>query len=551
MSVDGRALGFTELAAGTRALTGRMRALGIGQGDRVAVCAPNSLDTAVAVLGVMRAAACAPLNPQYPRSELDFFLDDLDARAMVVTRDSPAAARDAAVARGLPLIEAGAAIWAESSAEASMPSPDDVALVLHTSGTTSRPKQVPLSHANLMASMAHIADALALSMSDRALNMMPLFHIHGLLAGLLAPLAAGGSAICAPGLQLPDALEWLDRLRPTWYSAVPTIHQSIVAAAQAAGHRPRRKLRLVRSSSAALAPSTLRALEALFGCPVIDAYGMTEASHQMTSNPLPPAKRKPGSVGLPAGPEVTVLDSAGKPVAAGVRGEIAIRGANVMSSYHRNPEANRSAFVAGWFKTGDEGYFDGDGYLHLTGRLKEMISRGGEKIAPRDIDEALLTHPGVAQAVAFAVPHETLGEDVVAAVVLQPGSRADAAQLRAHLFERLAAFKVPSEVLVVDEIPRGRDRKDPAHRNGLAAGASAARGRRGAARRDRASAGAGLGRGVGSRAGGYSRQLLRARRRFAEGHARGRPHRRAAAAGTADDPAIPPSNHRGTRARIA
>lgn len=451
---DGSSLSRSELARRTRLLAQRLRALGIAPTDRVAVIAPNGIDMALAVLGTMRAAACAPLNPQYGQAELAFYLDDLAARALVVTADSPTLAREIAAQRGLPVVEAGEAMWATGDALLPpTPAPDDIALVLHTSGTTSRPKQVPLSHANLAASMAHIVATLHLGADDCALNAMPLFHIHGLVAGLLAPLAAGSRTVCAPALRLPDFFDWLDACGASWYSAVPTMHQAVLAAAD--GRRPRRPLRFVRSSSAALAPATLAALEAHFGCPVIEAYGMTEAAHQMASNPLPPAVRKPGSVGLPAGPEIAVIDAAGEPLAADVRGEVAIRGANVMRAYHANPEANRSAFTAGWFRTGDEGYLDADGYLHITGRLKEMINRGGEKITPREIDEALLAHPDVAQAVAFAVPHPTLGEDVAAAVVPRPGSAIGPEALREFLFGRLADFKVPSEVLLLAEIPKG------------------------------------------------------------------------------------------------
>lgn len=454
MRSDGSSLSRGELATRTRLLAQRLRTLGIGPADRVAVLAPNGIDMALAVLGTMRAAACAPLNPQYAQAELDFYLDDLAARALVVTADSPALAREVATRRGLPLIEAGDALWATGQAPLPpAPAIDDVALVLHTSGTTSRPKQVPLSHGNLAASMAHIVAALRLGADDCALNAMPLFHIHGLVAGLLAPLAAGGRTVCAPALRLPDFFDWIDACGATWYSAVPTMHQAILAAGD--GRRPHRPLRFVRSSSAALAPATLAAIEARFGCPVIEAYGMTEAAHQMASNPLPPGLRKPGSVGLPAGPEIVIIDAGGAALATGTRGEIAIRGPNVMRAYHANPEANRSAFTDGWFRTGDEGYLDADGFLHITGRLKEMINRGGEKITPREIDEALLTHPDVAQAVAFAVPHPTLGEDVAAAVVPRPGSTIAAEALRQFLFGRLADFKVPSEVLLLAEIPKG------------------------------------------------------------------------------------------------
>ena len=456
LSVDGRSLSRADLAQHTRQLAARLARLGIARTDRVSVVAPNGVDMAVALLGVMRCAACAPLNPLYTQTEIEYFFADLDVRALVVTADSPPLARDIASRLGIPVVEAGAATAAGADAAEGVEVPtaagEDIALVLHTSGTTSRPKQVPLSHANLAASMANIAATLQLTPEDRALNVMPLFHIHGLLAGLLAPLASGASVVCPPALQLPAFFDWLERFGATFYSAVPTMHQSIVAAAPADGV-PR--LRFIRSSSSALAPATLAQLEARFGCPVIEAYGMTEAAHQMSSNPLPPRERKPGSVGLPAGPQMAVIDAGGNPLPAGTRGEIAIRGDNVMRAYHGNPEANRSAFTNGWFRTGDEGCFNADGYLFITGRLKEMINRGGEKITPREIDEALLAHPDVAQAVAFALPHPTLGEDVAAAVVPHEGRTVSAEALREFLFERLADFKVPSEVIVLSQIPKG------------------------------------------------------------------------------------------------
>ena len=460
LDVNGGSVSHAALAARMRQLALRLKEIGIGTADRVAVMAPNSTDMASALLGVMRAAVCAPLNPGYRQAELAFFLHDLDARALVVTPESPPLARDIAASRGLPVIEAGPSLWDTADPAAHLHEPfarnEDISLVLHTSGTTSRPKQVPLSHANLAASMANTVAALRLTQADRALNVMPLFHIHGLMAGLLAPLASGGSVVCAPGLQLPAFFEWLERFGATWYSAVPTMHQAIVGATTVGSVRqPTGTLRFVRSSSAALAPATLAQLEAWFACPVLEAYGMTEATHQMASNPLPPAQRKPGSVGLPAGPDMAILSEAGIPLPSGECGEIAIRGDNVMRAYHANPEANHAAFTNGWFRTGDEGCFDADGYLRITGRLKEMINRGGEKIAPREIDEALLAHPDVEQAVAFALAHPTLGEDVAAAVVLRADSTISASSLRDFLFDHLADFKVPSEVILVDEIPKG------------------------------------------------------------------------------------------------
>jgi acyl-CoA synthetase (AMP-forming)/AMP-acid ligase II/acyl carrier protein len=283
---------------------------------------------------------------------------------------------------------------------------------------------------------------------------MPLFHIHGLVAGLLASLTAGGSVACTGSFSAAGFFEWVKELHPTWYTAVPTMHQAILAEAPArssGGHR----LRFIRSSSAALPAPVMAGLESVFGVPVLEAYGMTEAAHQMASNPLPPAPRKPRSVGTAAGPEIAIADGDGRPLPQGQSGEVVIRGENVTPGYEGNPAANLASFTDGWFRTGDQGYLDPDGYLFLTGRLKEIINRGGEKVSPREIDEVLLEHPAVAQAVAFTVPHPTLGEDIAAAVVLKPGAAADSQALRAWLFERLTGSKVPSRVVVVPEIPKG------------------------------------------------------------------------------------------------
>jgi acyl-CoA synthetase (AMP-forming)/AMP-acid ligase II/acyl carrier protein len=336
------------------------------------------------------------------------------------------------------------------------PGPDDIALILHTSGTTSRPKMVPLTHANLGVSAGNVCAAIGLRQDDRCLNVMPLFHIHGLVAVLLASLVSGGSVICTPGFYATEFFGWMDSLRPTWYSAVPTMHQAILA--RAGQNLPvirRTRLRLIRSSSSPLPPQVMAETERVFNVPVIEAYGMTEASHQMASNPLPPDKRKPGSVGRAAGPEVAIMDGAGRVLPTGEAGEIVIRGSNVTHGYLNNPEANGLSFVKGWFRTGDLGFLDAEGYLFITGRIKEIINRGGEKIAPREIDEVLLDHPAVARAIAFAVPDPRLGEEVAAAVVLRPGAEVTPAELRKYAEQRLAPFKVPRQVLVLESIPTG------------------------------------------------------------------------------------------------
>jgi acyl-CoA synthetase (AMP-forming)/AMP-acid ligase II len=312
-----------------------------------------------------------------------------------------------------------------------------------------------LTQANIWTSARNVAATLELAERDRGLNVMPLFHIHGLIAGLAAPLSRGGSVFCTGGFNALKFFAAMGEAKPTWYTAVPTMHQAILTRA---GHNSeiiaRCPLRFIRSSSSSLPPQVISELEATFHAPVIEAYGMTEATHQMASNPLN-GPRKPGSVGVAAGPQVAVMDEAGRLVGHGMTGEIVIRGPNVMAGYESNPKANAEAFVNGWFRTGDQGVIDSDGYLALTGRLKEIINRGGEKISPREVDEALMDHPAVLQVVAFAIPHDKLGEDIAAAVVLRDGETATDKELRAFLSARLAAFKVPREIVFLAEIPRG------------------------------------------------------------------------------------------------
>ena len=398
----------------------------------VALVLPNGPEAATVFLGVAAHCASAPLNPAYTESELAFYLDDLDAALLLVPAGEGEAARRVAAARGIAVadvvVAAGSAAGrfelggadraaAGTKSPALAPArPAGLALVLHTSGTTSRPKMVALTQRNLCASAANIAGSLALGPADRCLNVMPLFHIHGLVAAVLASLHSGGSVFCAPGFNALRFFAWLEESGATWYTAVPTIHQAVLdRAPRNADLLERIHLRLVRSSSAALAPQVMARLEDVFGAPVIEAYGMTEAAHQMASNRLPPGARKPGSVGVAAGPEVAIMDGAGRLLPAGETGEVVIRGSNVTAGYLANPQANASAFTAGWLRTGDQGWMDEDGYLRLTGRLKEIINRGGEKISPREVDEALLDHPAVAQAVTFALPDEKLGEEVAAA----------------------------------------------------------------------------------------------------------------------------------------
>ena len=446
----------------------QLNSFGIGRGERVGLVLPNGPEMAAVFLACSACATAAPLNPNYSTHEFEFYLTDLQARALVVQAGSPSPAVEVARKQGIRVIEleseldSAAGLFnlrgqaAALRGQGGWVSAEDTALMLHTSGTTSRPKMVPLSGRNLAASAGNVAHTLHLTPRDRCLNIMPLFHIHGLVAALLATLATGGSVACTPGFYAGRFFEWLAECQPTWYTAVPSMHQSILERAKSAGAAIQaHPLRLIRSSSASLAPQVMASLEESFGCPVIEAYGMTEAAHQMASNPLPPFLRKPGSVGLAAGPDVTILAEDGPRVLAqGQTGEVAIRGENVTSGYVANPEANARAFSDGWFRTGDQGYFDAEGYLYLTGRLKEIINRGGEKISPREVDEALLDHPAVGQAVTFAMPDSRLGEEVAAAVVLRDAAVSEQ-ELRRFVAERLSYFKVPKRILILDEIPKG------------------------------------------------------------------------------------------------
>jgi acyl-CoA synthetase (AMP-forming)/AMP-acid ligase II len=481
VAADWPPLGHGALRSLIRDTVATLNAAGVGRGDRVAMVLPNGPEMAAAFLALGATVATAPLNPAYRADEFDFYLSDLAPKALVIDAGSSSPARSVASRRGIAVIElvprsgepagsftlhSGGGVGAMASG--GLADPDDIALLLHTSGTTSRPKLVPLSQRNIMASARQIGASLALTAADRCLNIMPLFHIHGLIGVVLSSLAAGGSVFCTPGFNALKFFAWLEEAMPTWYSAVPTMHQAILARAERNREIiERRRLRLIRSSSASLPPPVMAELEAAFGCPVIESYGMTEAAHQMTSNPLPPRPRKPGTVGPAAGPEVAVIDAAGGRLPAGTAGEVAIRGPNVTAGYAANPQANAEAFADGWFRTGDQGALDADGYLTITGRLKELINRGGEKISPREVDDLLTSHPAVAQAVTFALPHDKLGEDVAVAVVLREGRSASERELRDFVAARLADYKVPRKVVFLTEIPKGPTGK--LQRLGLAA----------------------------------------------------------------------------------
>ncbi|MBN8955412.1 MAG: AMP-binding protein [Rhizobiales bacterium] len=467
VSADGREMNWQQLLQQLVRTRAALRSIGVGPDDRVAVALPNGPTLAAVFLGIANCAGCAPLNTAYTADECEFYLRDLDTKALITRNGAAPAAVEVAARLKIPVIECDddgdipgrftldTSRLSGHAAFGSL-SPDTVALYLYTSGTTSRPKLVPLRHKNLIASAHNMVRTLELSSSDRCLNLMPLFHIHGLVGGLLAPLAGGGSTVCPPSLRPGDFVRWMEATRPTWYTAVPTMHRMIANEAKAHPDLiARHPLRFIRSSSAPLPAQLFDQLTSVFGAPVLEAYSMTEAAHQMTCNPLGTERQKRGTVGVAAGPDVAIMSEAGRLLERGETGEVVIRGPSVMDGYVANPQANAGAFTDGWFRTGDQGRFDDDGYLVLTGRLKEQINRGGEKFAPLEIDHALLAHPEISEAAAFGFPHPTLGQDVAAAVVMRQGAQATPADIQSFLRERLATFKIPRRILVVSAIPKG------------------------------------------------------------------------------------------------
>lgn len=446
----GLSVTYDDLRRRVRGMAGALRAAGVRPGDRVALALPNGLDAIVAFLAAADAGTAAPLNPGYKFEEFCFYLVDTQARLLMVPQADAPDARRAAEQAGIPVVTPE--IWSDGPAidPAPHPSPDDIALVLHTSGSTGRPKRVPLRHRNLAASARTIAATYALGPDDVSLCLMPLFHVHGLMASTMATLLTGGTVVVPARFNALTFWRIVRDYGVTWFSAVPTMHQLILTRKRPGDE----KLRFVRSCSAALPPDLMRRMEEHFAAPVLEAYGMTEASHQMASNPLPPAAHKAGSVGPATGVRISIRDGQGLELPRAKAGEVCIDGPGVIREYENNPEATAKSFFGPWFRTGDQGILDDDGYLHLTGRLKELIIRAGENIAPREIDEVLLTHPAVAEAVCFGVPHPTWGEEVEAAVVLRPETPAAETELIAFCRGRLADFKCPKKIHLVTAIPR-------------------------------------------------------------------------------------------------
>jgi acyl-CoA synthetase (AMP-forming)/AMP-acid ligase II len=468
LTPDEPTLTYQQLRENVISLVSQLNSFGLSRGARIAMAMTNGSPMVMTFFAAAMCGTAAPLNPKYKQDEFAFYYQDLKAQALITLPGTPEAAIAAATPDML-LINAikhpdgrlklelyrGNSPQPNINPNFSYPDSEDVAIILHTSGTTSRPKRVPIRHRNLITSAQNIINVYNLTEQDSNLCLMPLFHIHGLVGCLLATLASGGKFICPTGFNALEFWQLVKQYQPTWYSAAPTIHQMILARASRNEDIVKsHSLRFIRASSAPLPPVIIEEMEALLKVPVVESYSMTEAAHIMTSNPLPPKVRKPGSVGFPPlGVEVGIMDADGNLLTPGNLGEVVVKGGNVIDGYENNPEANATAFVNGWFRTGDQGKLDADGYLYLTGRLKELINRGGEKISPLEIDDLLLRHPAVAEALAFAVPHKTLGEEIHAAVVLK--GETSEQELKSYCSQVLAAFKVPKQIHILEALPRG------------------------------------------------------------------------------------------------
>ena len=455
---------YKDLKSFVNKIASQLAGNGISNKDRAAIVLPNGPFMASSFLTLSSYMSAAPLNTSYKTNEYEFYLKDLNPKIVIVEPNSSNEVVGVAKNLNIPVCEmkikkddpSGLFNLFDIESEYQLPEENDEGLVLHTSGTTSRPKIVPLTNKNIYSSAENISKSLNLSEADHCLNIMPLFHIHGLIAILAASIRSGASICASNGFNALKFLELAKSEKITWYSGVPTMHQAILLRAEKNLELAKNlNLRLIRSSSASLPPAVFEKLNNVFGCSVIEAYGMTEATHQMTSNPLPPKKQKPGFVGIPAGPEVCIMDEKDKILDQGETGEVCIKGDNVTLGYDNNPEANKNSFTNGWFRTGDQGYFDQNGYLKISGRLKEIINKGGEKISPLEVDNVLMDHPLIEQAVCFGYEDKMLGEDIAAAIIVKEGKNCSETDVKTYAQEKLAKFKIPKKIFFVNEIPKG------------------------------------------------------------------------------------------------
>ena len=457
-------LSYGEFKIFNEKISRQLAATNIINSDRAAIVLPNGPLMASSFLSISSYMSAAPLNPSYKQEEFEFYLDDLKPKFLLVEPNSKSLAVIAAKNLNIPVFEMKISVnqplgtfeLFDKETNYKNPNDYDEALVLHTSGTTSRPKIVPLSNLNIFTSAVNISKSLKLTADDHCLNIMPLFHIHGLIAVLSASAKVGASVCASNGFNALKFLDLAETQNITWYSGVPTMHQAILLRAQKNSDKAKKlNLRFIRSSSASLPPAIFEQLNDMFKTPVIEAYGMTEATHQMASNPLPPAIQKPGLVGMPAGPEICIMNDKNEKLSQGEIGEICIKGDNVTNGYENNPEANKQSFANDWFRTGDEGFFDEDGYLKISGRLKEIINKGGEKISPLEVDNILMDFLPIDQALCFGYKDKMLGEDIAVAIKLKENKSCTEDDIKSYANEKLAKFKIPKKIFIVKDIPKG------------------------------------------------------------------------------------------------
>ena len=458
---------FADLFARIADVRAALARQGIGRGDRVVSALGHTPETAVCYFGVAACATYVPLNPDYTEEEFGRYLARIRPQAAIVPVGGGAAMRSAAAAAGVRIVDLhpdaaapagtfelgakdnGACIepaWAQA---------DDIALILLTSGSTAQPKLVPIRQRYLTAIARAGKQHFGLGPRDRYLHVMPMFHGHGLKSGLTVPVLAGSAVICGPRFDVTSFFDTLSTMRPTWFSASYAIHQAILDGID--DHREiarRAQLRFMVSGSGRIGAEVMRGLEAAFDAPVLNRYSMSETG-PLTCMPPPPRIRKAGTAGVPLQCDVRVMDERGNFLAAGAQGEVVARGPSVFEGYLDDPEANAKAFVNGWFRTGDLAFMDDDGHLTITGRIKELINQGGEKIAPGEVEREIAQHPAVLHVCVFGVPHSSLGEVVAAAVVPHADALATERSIIEFAQSRLAAFKVPRRVLFTAAFPTG------------------------------------------------------------------------------------------------